>query len=67
MKIQSSEIWPCVIRRVVPGVWNDHSAFIYKVQAVFSHCFTLEGDDTTTVKYAQNISSKDMASRFRRL
>jgi hypothetical protein len=55
------------IRRVVPGIWNDHSAFIYKAQTVFSHCFTLEGNDTTTVKYAQNLSSNDMASRFRRL
>lgn len=67
MKIQSSEIWPCVIRRVVHSVWNDHSAFIYKVQAGFSHCFALEGDDATIVKYAQNLSSNDMASCFRRL
>jgi len=67
MKIQSSEIWPCAIRRVVPGVLNDHSAFIYKVQVVFSHCITLEGDDTATVRYAQNVSSNDMASRFGRL
>jgi hypothetical protein len=67
MKIQSSETWPWVIRQVVPGIWNDHSAFIYKVQAVFSQSFTLEGDDTTPVKYAQNLSSNDMASRLRRL
>lgn len=58
MKIQSSEIWPCVIRRAVPSVWNDHSAFIYKVKA---------GDDTTAVRYAQNLSSNDTASHFRRL